>query len=369
MNTFIEEDPFDPNRPIPQSYRIASSGQHFYRYGFSQYQNGYTSRSNLNHPLLTFVVPVVMNIRCIYFAFTPKQSPDFHLLFGEFGSFMGLQFHINVTISLTFWITHISQVIHFYGYLRGRGEPYMKLFDMMSGRLASNSLGLNDEAIIKDILVKTKIAFFLSNLIQYSGTLITMVVPLMAFMLENTSLKYVAIGLVHAMGFGLTYYYVFNVTMNQIFYYIIICYYLKLKQREVNNNLRKIIENKERIKIFDSKFSQIYEKINEYDSNYWSKFVAITWICFSCLVSTVIFLFIFEESSIIIKYMLGYAAVVLASIQLLIIHMSSSVNYESKKTYKLLASYKTVCMRTMKQPLIANTRHGIKVFDVFSHYF
>ena len=47
--------------------------------------------------------------------------------------------------------------------------------------------------------------------------------------------------------------------------------------------------------------------------------------------------------------------------------MTSSVNYESKKTYKLLASYKTVCMRNTKQPLITKTRHLCFQFIEFGH--
>ena len=38
---------FDPKKCIPQSWRIPSSGHHFYRYGFSQYRNDCTDRSKL----------------------------------------------------------------------------------------------------------------------------------------------------------------------------------------------------------------------------------------------------------------------------------------------------------------------------------
>ena len=118
-----------------------------------------------------------------------------------------------------------------------------------------------------------------------------------------------------------------------MFYYLIICYYLKLKQREVNNYLKKITENKHKFRVFNSnqmiaKLTQIYGEIKEYDSSYWSKFLAITWICFSGLLSTIIFLFLFQEANVIIKYLLGYAVVVIVSLLLIIIHMTASVNYE-----------------------------------------
>ena len=34
-----------------------------------------------------------------------------------------------------------------------------------------------------------------------------------------------------------------SIISSQMYYYLIICYYLKLKQREVNNYLKEIIEN------------------------------------------------------------------------------------------------------------------------------
>ena len=109
---------------------------------------------------------------------------------------------MNVAIHLTFLLTHLSQVIHFYDYLRGRGQPYMKLFDMMSGRVTPYSLGLNDEKMIKDILYKTRIAFLLNDLVRYSAVFVCLMVVGMAFILHFSSIEYLAIGLAHALNFG-----------------------------------------------------------------------------------------------------------------------------------------------------------------------
>ena len=59
---------FDPKEFIPQSWRIPSSGQHFYgqhRYGLSEYKNGCTDRSKLYHPLLVFIMTFVYSFKYI----------------------------------------------------------------------------------------------------------------------------------------------------------------------------------------------------------------------------------------------------------------------------------------------------------------
>ena len=114
---------FDPKKCIPQSWRIPSSGQHFYRYVFSQYRNGCTDRSKLYHPLFVFIIIFIMNLRFMYSVAIPPQTTDFHLIIGDFGYFIGMQFHMNLMTTLFFWIAIISINIHFYEYLSGRGQP------------------------------------------------------------------------------------------------------------------------------------------------------------------------------------------------------------------------------------------------------
>src|ERR1700761_9332523 len=105
-----KEKKFDPKDCIPQSWRIPSSGHHFYRYGFSQYRNGCTDRSKLYHPLLVFILSLILNLRCLYSAVTPEQSPDFHLIIGDFSYFIGMQFHLNMTTVFYLSIGNISQI-------------------------------------------------------------------------------------------------------------------------------------------------------------------------------------------------------------------------------------------------------------------
>ena len=208
---------------------------------------------------------------------TTKTS-DFHLYIGDYAYFMGMKFHLNMAISLFFSITVLSHIIHYYNYLCCRGEPYMKVFFMMSGQTTPHSIGLYDERGVKDILKKSRIAFKLLELIRLSVVVLAFLISFSSFLLKVSSLNTVLIALLHSSIKSLTAHYVSNIICSQISYFYIICYYLKLKQREVNNYLRKVIKNKERIKIFYSnqivKFNKIYEEIKQCDSIFWSKFLA-----------------------------------------------------------------------------------------------
>ena len=84
MTKITPKDIFDSKILIPENWRIASSGHHFYKYGFSQYRNGCTDRSKLYQPLLVSVISFVTNLRFFYLAYTSEKSSEFHLLIGDF---------------------------------------------------------------------------------------------------------------------------------------------------------------------------------------------------------------------------------------------------------------------------------------------
>ena len=307
-----KEKKFDPKKCIPQSWRIPSSGQHFYKFGFSQYKNGCTDRSKLYHPLLVFLLALIYILKCIYCSLTPSKTNDFHLLIGDFGHFLDMGFHMNMGIFLAFGVGVLSQLIHYYEYVCRKGEPYMNVFNMMSGQITPHSIGLTDETSINVILKKTRLSFKLIDLIRFLTALSSFIISISSFLLKVSSLETIFLAFTQSFIFTLVTLYIYSGIGSQMFYFYIICYYLKLKQREVNNYLRKVIENKERIKILNSnqmidKFNKIYEEIKECDSHFWSKFLAINWILCTSTLAYVVILFAFSSGdSIFIQIVLIY---------------------------------------------------------------
>ena len=118
MNSHIEEERFDPKRPILPNWRIASSGQHFYRYGFSLQRNDSIRRSKTHHPVLVFNLTLAVNLKTWYCVFTPQRSEYYHLLIGDIGYFFGARFHLNLCMATLWLMALLSQAIHLYYYLR-----------------------------------------------------------------------------------------------------------------------------------------------------------------------------------------------------------------------------------------------------------
>ena len=217
---------------ISEKWRIPSSGQHFYRYGFSQYRNGCIDRSKLYHPLFVFILPIVFNLKQLCSAFTPHNKPGFQILMGNFGYFLALNLHMNLLLSLVFTMATVSHLIHYYHYHYDRGQPYMNVFNMMSGQLTYLSIGMSDETIIKRLLKVSKINFKLIILSQRSILIASFVSVFSSLIVRDQSFKTVIIALLNSIFMTLTVSVVLNIIMTQMFYLFIICYYLKLKQRE-----------------------------------------------------------------------------------------------------------------------------------------
>ena len=204
---------FNPNERLPDNWIIPSSGQHFYRFGFSQYRNGCTDRPKLYHPLLVALVICIIIIRFMYLLATPTKTIAFHLYIGDFGHFMGMKFHTYMVASLFFCLSKLTQFLHFYEYLCGRGQPYMKVFLMMSGQITPQSIGLTDEKIIKDILRKTRFAFKCIYFIHYSVFIMGFMISFTPLLIDS-SIKTIIIAFLHSLFISLGAHYVTNIILS-----------------------------------------------------------------------------------------------------------------------------------------------------------
>ena len=207
---------FNPNERLPTDWIIPSSGQHFYRFGFSQYRNGCTDRPKLYHSLLVFIIPFVYNLRCLYSALTHPKSDDFHLLIGDWGHFIDMQFHMNLTIFLALSIAIFSQIIHYFEFFNGRGQPYMKIFNMMSGQITPHSIGLIEEKTLKAILKRTRICFKIYDSSRVPNIIAAIVISFPSFLIKDISLKTILFGCIHSVNFTLVIHYTLNVILCSI---------------------------------------------------------------------------------------------------------------------------------------------------------
>ena len=137
----VDSTKYHPNQVLPINLRVPTSGTHFYKMGFSNFKNDWSDRHWINHPLLVFIIPTIHILKFIYTILTPDLQPIQYLYIGDFGFFMDMRVHLNLTAALVFWMAMATQLIQFYNYFNKREPTYLRVFDMMAGRLTPHSIG------------------------------------------------------------------------------------------------------------------------------------------------------------------------------------------------------------------------------------
>ena len=127
-----------------------------------------------------------------------------------------------------------------------------------------------------------------------------------------------------------------------MFYYYLICYYLTIKMKSMNERIRKL--NKSKILLnfrpvydFMRSTNKIYSEIDEYNRNYWS--IYLFWFCilFIAIISVILFVRIFTRM-LIMKILFLVISSIFISGLIIIVRSASSLNIEANKSYKLFYS-------------------------------
>jgi hypothetical protein len=141
--------------------------------------------------------------------------------------------------------------------------------------------------------------------------------------------------------FAIGLHYTSAINVWQIFYFRLICRYIKIKFKESNDFVsqlifrRKLIKSKIVLRIIrnlDAKHSEL----DGYNQEFWSKYFLSIWLIAGTLVNFSLYNLLFSEMTIILKLMTGYGVAFAFLFFLFIITNASSVNYEANKMYQLL---------------------------------
>ena len=114
---------------------------------------------------------------------------------------------------------------------------------------------------------------------------------------------------------------------------------MKKLNQEISDGIKsKNLTHFNRYKIRNIFYSlnSVYFEINEYNNNYWSKFLLVFLFLVITLIDSFLYQAIFGRMSIIIKFAFLYAAIFYAIVLLITLNITSSVTFEAFKAYKLL---------------------------------
>ena len=102
------------------------------------------------------------------------------------------------------------------------------------------------------------------------------------------------------------YYNAFTLCLWHLTYFCILCYYLRIKIRSLNISLEK---RQNVMKVLIS-FNELYKEIEEYNTNFWSKYLLCIWSLLGFDLISAIFLIIFFSYDLIIKLLMIYSVVI-----------------------------------------------------------
>ncbi|HEY6437597.1 MAG TPA: hypothetical protein VIY47_13475, partial [Ignavibacteriaceae bacterium] len=312
-------------------------------YGLSLFQtNESVRRKGLHNPKLMFIIQLQLFIRQIISLCASEKDPQIFVYIGDFGYFYNTRVHLAAAAAFITFLGLISQILHYLNYKNGIKPSYLKPLQMISGLVSPQSIGLTNEEEIYKLVKVSKTLFVVIKIVSVVMFGNGFVFGFATF-IHNFSVKqFLMFGILHSILWGFSCYYVITIIVSNIVYYYIICYYLKLRIKAINDSIGNKLKSQTRVNInfieIMNSFNEIYEEIHEYNTTYWSKYLFCLWISLVSIINFVAYPSIFGEMQFINRFLASYVSVLFSTILLKVIKTASLVFYETKKTYKLLNS-------------------------------
>ena len=291
---------FNPNLLLPQEPTIDSVDEHLYRIGFCLTPNRHnTRRSLIFHPILITIICIIFSIQRIASIFTANRW--ILLLLGDIGHFFGMRIYINLLFILMSSFVLSSQLIYYYNNNREIRPTFLTLFHMMSGSVSPSSIGLNDEHQIKKLLsLSRKIFIVVKYQSQYMVPLCAGLIAISTYILCSSLIEVVLYGIPTTLMLIFPLLYFWNFLGFQYLYYYFVCKYLGLKLKNSNDNLVRMLKEKNFFKLSQILHNNnaIYCEIKQYNSTYISKFLFTVWLLLGTMLVILIYIDIFISSEL-----------------------------------------------------------------------
>ncbi len=347
MNYFLNSsllsmESLDVNKPLPQSIAFNSIDNHLYKIGLSLISKNEEKRSRFYNPLLVLSVNTICLIKCIVSLLLSEENEKLLIINGDFAHFFRSKTHLNVAAFQGFLSALIQQLIYYYNNKNDINPTDIKLFDMMSGSLSPKSIGLTNGKEIYKLMKESKLWFsFCRCNNQVFVPIFALSTNLLPFVLNCSALDTIIFGIPHSLLFAIGLHYICNINLWQLFYFRLICRYIKIKFKESNDFVSKLIVRQKLIKWkkvlkmiqnLDAKYSEL----DKYNQEFWSKYLLSIWLMAGAVINFSLYSLYFGKMTVTLKSIVGYFTALTFLGFLFIIINASSVNYEANKMYKLL---------------------------------
>lgn len=200
------------------------------------------------------------------------------------------------------------------------------------------------------IFKPTKLIFLILRFgVNFLVTIVTFLASFLCISFNRTIYEIIFVSLPWSLFYALNCYYFSCAIFYQMAYFHIICYYLHLKLKRINKEMKERISSikLKKLKIFVDKrsidmlqnFHALYSEISTYNNQFWSKFIVLVYLIFTIILSTLLYSICFAPMHLIVKVAFIYAFAVLLSIFLVLFISATLIDIQVNETYKLLNQY------------------------------
>ena len=224
------------NKVLPEEVVISSVDDLLYEIGLCLTSvRERPKRRAIDSPVVIAVFNLVYLIQRIT-SITFECNHDQLLYLGDFGHYLGSK-HYNLMLIVGGLIVMTSQLNYYYNYKRGIKPTFVRVFQMMSGLVTPNSVGLYREENIKRIMKYKKIIEILIKNNRTILPILAFIFPLTMFSLNESFIDILLYGLPNSLFQSLVSYYTANIIFIQTIYLLLICKYLESKIKNLNERV------------------------------------------------------------------------------------------------------------------------------------
>ena len=331
---------FSPNRNLPSNLRFKPTESHLYRIGLNLNRElNYEMRSLLKRPLIVFSIILTQIIKNHIFVEFMDKNRSLSTKWGNISYFLGMNFHFNIGCNLFYYLAIYSHLVYYFNRRNDVSPTFLRVFQMMSGRIPPKDVGLKNEEQIRSLIRRTRISFkIFDQMIKISVFGFGHILVYTVYVLFCTPMETLLYGVPNNLLFVSTVYYSSETNLFQVLYFYLICHYLKLRIKAIHKTIEEMIKNKNVLN-FGSVLKSLNEvtvEIDEYNQTFWSKFMFGFWMTVGAQIVLFLFGAIFLEMSVLHRIIMVYILVILGPLFLFVIFTASSVNFEANKSHKLL---------------------------------
>ena len=182
------KEEFNPNKLLQPNVILKSIDSHLYTIGLSLFSVENCKRSAFYNPKLIFIIQLQLFIRYFISIIASEENPQLFVFIGDFGYYLKVRFHFAVANCLVTFLGLISQVLHYYNYKNDIKPSYLKPFEMMSGLVSPQSIGLSNEKQIYKMITISKLLFKICKIIPRITSIFALVLSLWTY-INNFSFK------------------------------------------------------------------------------------------------------------------------------------------------------------------------------------